>query len=164
MTDQPKTLTETEVLGAIDSLDLMVKAGGGDVVAKATLALTTYRVAARTKGLVWADERFAPIFTRLREQARAAQQRDPVEKILHGIPDVQRLQRVNEAAAHDVEALAVLVREMAAAGRPAPLTDQELADGEAYFAGLADLEPVRRAEAERAARAFAELRRLRTRR
>ncbi len=161
MADQPKTLTESEVLGAIDSLEGMVQAAGGDVEAKATLALTTYRVAARTKGLIWADQRFGPIFGRLRDQAQAAGRRDAVEKVFRGIPDVQRMQRASEAAAHDVEALAVLVREMAAAGEPPPLTDDEIAAAEAYFAGLVDKQPVSRAQAQRAARAFAELRRRR---
>ena len=31
MSDQPKTLTAAEVLGAIDSLELMIESGGGDV-------------------------------------------------------------------------------------------------------------------------------------
>jgi len=81
MSDQPKTLTAAEVLGAIDSLDLMIESGGGDVDAKATLALTTYRVAARTNGLVWADGRFGPIFTRLREQAVTFGRQAQVETI-----------------------------------------------------------------------------------
>src|SRR3954468_6799427 len=103
VSDQPKTLTEVEVLGAIDSLALMVDSQGGDLEAKATLAMTTYRVAARTKGLAWADVRFGSIFPRLREAALASGRSDAVEKILRGIPEVQKLQRANEAAAHDVE-------------------------------------------------------------
>jgi len=133
MSDQPKTLTAAEVLGAIDSLELMIESGGGDVDAKATLALTTYRVAARTHGLVWADGRFGPIFTRLREQAVTFGRQAQVEKILKGIPDVQRIQRANEAAAHDVEALAVLVREMAAVSGPPVLTEEELRALEDYL-------------------------------
>jgi len=125
VSDQPKTLTESEVLGAIDSLALMVDSPGGDVEAKATLAMTTYRVAARTKGLAWADQRFASIFPRLRDQAREAGRPDGVERILRGIPEVQRRQRANEAAAHDVEALAVLVRGMAGVA-PAPPTTEDL--------------------------------------
>ncbi len=120
MGDQPKTLTAAEVLGAIDSLELMIEAGGGDVDAKATLALTTYRVAARTSGLAWADGRFEPVFTRLREQAAALGRQAQVDKILSAIPGVQRRQRASEAAAHDVEALPVLVREMGCRRRPSP--------------------------------------------
>lgn len=126
--DQPKTLTEAEVLGAIDSLALMIESPGGDLNAKATLAMTTYRVAARTKGLAWADVRFGSIFPRLREQALAAGHSEAVEKILKGIPEVQRLQRANEAAAHDVEALAVLVRGMAVVGQGAAPTTEDLLD------------------------------------
>jgi hypothetical protein len=159
MSDQPKTLTAAEVLGAIDSLELMIESGGGDVDAKATLALTTYRVAARTNGLVWADGRFDSIFTRLREQAVTFGRQAQVAKILRGIPDVQRVQRANEAAAHDVEALAVLVREMAAVSGPPALTDEELTALEDFFARPAPSGPkdatlanVRRALAELRAR------------
>src|SRR5436189_232841 len=83
----PLTRPAAEVRGAIASLELMIEAGGGDVDAKATLALTTYRVAARTSGLAWADGRFEPIFMRLREQAAALGRQAQVEKILRGIPD-----------------------------------------------------------------------------
>ena len=160
MSDQPKTLTAAEVLGAIDSLELMIESGGGDVDAKATLALTTYRVAARTNGLVWADGRFGPIFTRLREQAVTFGRQAQVEKILRGIPDVQRIQRANEAAAHDVEALAVLVREMAAVSGPPALTEAELAALEDYFAAPAPGGP-RDTTLANVRRALAELRALR---
>jgi hypothetical protein len=163
MGDQPKTLTAAEVLGAIDSLELMIEAGGGDVDAKATLALTTYRVAARTSGLAWADGRFEPIFVRLREQAAAFGRQAQVEKILSGIPDVQRMQRANEAAVHDVEALAVLVREMAAVGGPPALTDEELATLEEHLARPPAPEPMKEATAANVRRALAELRALRTR-
>jgi hypothetical protein len=164
MSDQPKTLTAAEVLGAIDSLELMIESGGGDVDAKATLALTTYRVAARTNGLVWADGRFGPIFKRLHEQAAAFGRQAQVGKILSGIPDVQRIQRANEAAAHDVEALAVLVREMAAvAGAPA-LTDEELTALEEYFGRPAPKAPMKDATLANVRRALAELRALRLQR
>lgn len=164
MSDQPKTLTAAEVLGAIDSLELMIASGGGDVEAKATLALTTYRVAARTSGLVWADGRFEPIFARLRDQAGAFGMQPQVERILSAIPDVQRLQRANEAAAHDVEALAVLVREMAAAGGPTALTDEELSALEEYFGRPPELKPMTEATAANVRRALAELRALRMQR
>jgi hypothetical protein len=164
MSDQPKTLTAAEVLGAIDSLELMIASGGGDVDAKATLALTTYRVAARTNGLVWADGRFEPIFERLREQAAAFGRLPQVEKILSGIPDVQRIQRANEAAAHDVEALAVLVREMAAASGPPLLTDAELSALQDYFAHPPDRSPLAEPLLANVRRALAELRVLRMRR
>ena len=163
MGDQPKTLTAAEVLGAIDSLELMIEAGGGDVDAKATLALTTYRVAARTSGLAWADGRFEPIFTRLREQAAAFGRQAQVEKILSGIPDVQRLQRASEAAVHDVEALAVLVREMAAVGGPPALTDEELGALEEYFGRPPASQPMKEATAANVRRSLAELRALRAR-
>jgi hypothetical protein len=162
MGDQPKTLTAAEVLGAIDSLELMIEAGGGDVDAKATLALTTYRVAARTSGLAWADGRFEPVFTRLREQAAAFGRQAQVEKILGGIPEVQRRQRASEAAAHDVEALAVLVREMAGVGGPPALTDEEIGGLEEYF-GRPALPPLPEATAANVRRALAELRALRAR-
>jgi hypothetical protein len=42
-----------------------------------------------------------------------------------------------------------------------PLTEAELVELEAYFAGLPDLEPVHQREALKAAGAFAEVRRLR---
>jgi len=161
MSDQPKTLTAAEVLGAIDSLELMIESGGGDVDAKATLALTTYRVAARTNGLVWADGRFEPIFMRLRAQAVTFGRQAQVEKILRGIPDVQRLQRANEAAAHDVEALAVLVREMAAVSGPPALTEAELATLEDYFARPAPSTPLKDPVLANVRRALAELRALR---
>jgi hypothetical protein len=164
MSDQPKTLTAAEVLGAIDSLELMIASGGGDVDAKATLALTTYRVAARTNGLVWADGRFEPIFERLREQAAAFGRKAQVEKILSGIPDVQRMQRASEAAAHDVEALAVLVREMAAASGPPALTDEELTALEDYFAHPPGRSPMPEPVLANVRRALAELRALRLRR
>jgi len=162
MTDQPKTLTEAEVLGAIDSLEMMVGAKGGDVGAKATLLVTTYRVAARTKGLAWADTRFAPIFIKLREDAQDLGQKPAVERILTGIAGVRRQQKMSEAATHDVEALAVLVREMAAAGGPPILTDELLERLE----NAVQQDP---AEVERfvtdgtLGRALAELRRLRAR-
>lgn len=116
------------MLGAIDSLALMIESPGGDLEAKATLAMTTYRVAARTKGLTWADVRFASIFPRLREHALASARAEAVEKILHGIPEVQRLQRASEAATHDVEALAVLVRGMASLGTGAAPSTEDLLD------------------------------------
>jgi hypothetical protein len=164
MSDQPKTLTAAEVLGAIDSLELMIESGGGDVDAKATLALTTYRVAARTNGLVWADGRFGPIFTRLREQAVTFGRKAQVEKILKGIPDVQRIQRANEAAAHDVEALAVLVREMAAvsgapaAAGPPALTEEELHALEDYLGHPSPKGPIDATILANLRRALAELR------
>ena len=161
MSDQPKTLTAAEVLGAIDSLDLMIESGGGDVDAKATLALTTYRVAARTNGLVWADGRFGPIFTRLREQAVTFGRQAQVEKILGGIADVQRIQRANEAAAHDVEALAVLVREMAAVSGPPALTEEELRGLEDYFGRASPKTPIDTTILANLRRALAELRALR---
>ena len=102
----------------------MIESGGGDVDAKATLALTTYRVAARTNGLVWADGRFNVHLHAAARAGRHLRAQAQVEKILRGIPDVQRVQRANEAAAHDVEALAVLVREMAAVSGPPALTEQ----------------------------------------
>jgi hypothetical protein len=161
MSDQPKTLTAAEVLGAIDSLELMIASGGGDVEAKATLALTTYRVAARTSGLVWADGRFEPIFSRLREQAAAFGLQPQVERILSAIPDVQRMQRANEAAAHDVEALAVLVREMAAASGPPALSEEELSALAQYFGRPPEQAPMSDATAANVRRALAELRTLR---
>jgi hypothetical protein len=161
MSDQPKTLTAAEVLGAIDSLELMIESGGGDVDAKATLALTTYRVAARTNGLVWADGRFGPIFTRLREQAASFGRQAQVAKILRGIADVQRIQRANEAATHDVEALAVLVREMAAVSGPPPLTEADLAALEDYFARPAPSTPLKDPILANVRRALAELQALR---
>ena len=161
MSDQPKTLTAAEVLGAIDSLELMIDSGGGDVEAKATLALTTYRVAARTSGIVWADGRFDPIFARLRDQAAAFGRQAQVERILSAIPDVQRMQRANEAAAHDVEALAVLVREMAAASGPPPLSEEELSALEQYFSRPPEQAPMQEATAANVRRALAELRALR---
>ena len=161
MSDQPKTLTAAEVLGAIDSLELMIESGGGDVDAKATLALTTYRVAARTNGLVWADGRFGPIFTRLREQAVTFGRQAQVEKILRGIADVQRIQRANEAAAHDVEALAVLVREMAAVAGPPALTEEELRALEDYFRHPSPKAPIDKTILANLRRALAELRALR---
>ena len=157
MSDQPKTLTAAEVLGAIDSLELMIESGGGDVDAKATLALTTYRVAARTNGLVWADGRFGPIFTRLREQAVTFGRQAQVAKILRGISDVQRVQRANEAAAHDVEALAVLVREMASVSGPPALTEAELTALEDYF-GQPQRPPIKETTLANVRRALAELR------
>jgi len=161
MSDQPKTLTAAEVLGAIDSLELMIASGGGDVEAKATLALTTYRVAARTSGLVWADGRFDPIFTRLRDQAAAFGKQAQVEKILGAIPEVQRMQRANEAAAHDVEALAVLVREMAAASGPPSLSEEELSALEQFFARPPERARIPEETAANVRRALAELRALR---
>jgi hypothetical protein len=164
MSDQPKTLTAAEVLGAIDSLELMIESGGGDVDAKATLALTTYRVAARTHGLVWADGRFGPIFTRLREQAAALGHLAQIETILGAIPDVQRVQRASEAAVHDVEALAVLVREMASVSGPPALTEAELTALEDYFKEPAGNAPVKDPILSNLRRALAELRARRLRR
>jgi hypothetical protein len=161
MSDQPKTLTAAEVLAAIDSLELMIESGGGDIDAKATLALTTYRVAARTNGLVWADGRFGPIFTRLREQAATVGRKAQVEKILRGIPDVQRIQRANEAATHDVEALAVLVREMAAVSGPPALTEEELRGLEDYFGHASPKTRIDPTILANLRRALAELRALR---
>jgi len=164
MSDQPKTLTAAEVLGAIDSLELMIESGGNDVDAKATLALTTYRVAARTNGLVWADGRFGPIFARLREQAAAFGRQAQVEKVLGAIPDVQRVQRANEAAVHDVEALAVLVREMATVSGPPALTEEELTALEDYFGHPPGKAPVQDPVLANVRRALAELRARRLRR
>ena len=164
MSDQPKTLTAAEVLGAIDRLELMIESGGGDVDAKATLALTTSRVAARTNGLVWADGRFGPIFARLREQAAAFGRQAQVEKILGAIPDVQRVQRANEAAVHDVEALAVLVREMATVSGPPALTEEELIALEDYFGQPPGKAPVKDPMLANVRRALAELRARRLRR
>ena len=114
-------------------------------------------MAARTNGLVWADGRFGPIFTRLREQAVTFGRQAQVEKILRGIPDVQRIQRANEAAAHDVEALAVLVREMAAVSGPPALTDEELSALEDYFA-QPQRAPMKEPTLANVRRALAELR------
>jgi hypothetical protein len=86
LSDEPKTLTEADVLAAIQGLTAMVEAAGGDLATKATLAATSFRVAAANKGHAYAVEHVGPIVARLREQARAAGQGAAVEATLFGIP------------------------------------------------------------------------------
>jgi hypothetical protein len=74
---------------------------------------------------------------------------------------VQRIQRANEAAAHDVEALAVLVREMAAASGPPALTEEELRALEDYFRHPSPKAPIDKTILANLRRALAELRALR---
>jgi hypothetical protein len=85
--DEPKTLTEADVVAAIRGLADMVQAPTGDLSTKATLAATSFRVAAANKGHAYAVEHVGPIIARLREQARAAGQLAAIQPTLLGIPE-----------------------------------------------------------------------------
>jgi hypothetical protein len=85
--DEPKTLTEADIVAAVRGLADMVEAPAGDFSTKATLAATSFRVAAANKGHAYAVEHVGPIIARLREQARAAGQGAVVEGPLFGIPE-----------------------------------------------------------------------------
>ena len=86
--DEPKTLTEADIVAAVQGLADMVEAPTGDLATKAALAATSFRVAAANKGHAYAVEHVGPIIARLREQARAAGQGAAVEGPLFGIPEV----------------------------------------------------------------------------
>jgi hypothetical protein len=85
--DEPKTLTEADIVAAVKGLADMVEAPTGDLSTKATLAATSFRVAAANKGHAYAVEHVGPIIARLREQARAAGQIAAIEPTLFGIPE-----------------------------------------------------------------------------
>jgi len=85
--DEPKTLTEADIVAAVQGLADMVEAPTGDLATKASLAATSFRVAAANKGPAYAIEHVGPIIARLREKARAAGQGAVVEGPLFGIPE-----------------------------------------------------------------------------
>lgn len=138
MSDQPKTLTEADIVGAIAGLAIMVDSGGGEVEPKATLAATTFRVAGRAMGNAWAVERVGPIITRLRERARAAGRGDAVERILYGIPPLPPPPRPARVVAPDVEALMSNLRRVAEAEALEPIADEDLAWVQSAAAAVRD--------------------------
>jgi hypothetical protein len=87
--EEPKTLTEADIVAAVKGLAEMVEAPTGDLSTKATLAATSFRVAAANKGHAYAVEHVGPIIARLRETARAAGQGAAVEATLFGIPEAE---------------------------------------------------------------------------
>ena len=87
--DEPRTLTEADVVAAVRGLADMVEAPTGDLSTKATLAATSFRVAAANKGHAYAVEHVGPIIARLREQARAAGQLAAIQPTLLGIPEAE---------------------------------------------------------------------------
>jgi hypothetical protein len=127
VSEQPKTLTAADILGAIAGLAIMVDGGGGELEPKATLAATTFRVAARAMGNAWAEERVGPIVSHLREQAKAAGLGEAVERILHGIPQFPSTPRAGQLVAADVDALMANLRSVAEADALEPITDDDLA-------------------------------------
>jgi hypothetical protein len=115
--DEPKTLTESDVVAAIEGLAAMVENPGGDLATNASLAATSFRLAAANKGHAWAVEHVGPIVARLREKALGAGKVAAVEATLFGIP---------QAVARPPAGAAAGVKAPPAAGA-APLTEGDLA-------------------------------------
>jgi hypothetical protein len=115
--DEPKTLTESDVVAAIDGLAAMVENPGGDLATNASLAATSFRLAAANKGHAWAVQHVGPIIARLRDQALAAGKVAAVEATLFGIP---------QAGARPLAGAAEGVKAPQAAG-VAPLTEGDFA-------------------------------------
>lgn len=115
--DEPKTLTEADIVAAVKGLSDMVEAPTGDLATKATLAATSFRVAAANKGHAYAVEHVGPIIARLREQARAAGQIAAVEPALFGIPEAE-----GRSVAGNAEP-----GKAAAVGSVAPVSESDLA-------------------------------------
>lgn len=153
--DEPKTLTEADIVAAVQGLSDMVEASTGDLSTKATLAATSFRVAAANKGHAYAVEHVGPIIARLREQARAAGQIAAVEATLFGIPEADARPAVGDADS----------RKAATAGSVVPVSESDLAwiqsaaDAAQQDAGSS---AAHRTLAGMAARLVHEVRRLRT--
>jgi hypothetical protein len=106
MTEGPNAPTEAELLEAISGLASMVDVESGDLESKATLAVTTYRVAARVNGSAWAEVRIGPIITQLREQGVAAGQQGAIDRILYALPRFVPAERpAPDNLARDVDAM-----------------------------------------------------------
>lgn len=154
LSDEPKTLTEADVVAAIQGLTAMVEAAGGDLATKATLAATSFRVAAANKGHAYAVEHVGPLVARLREQALAAGQVAVVEATLLGIPQADARTPFDDSAT-----------KKAPSGPLPALTEADLAWAEsAAAAAQHDLasSPAHRTLAGLTTRLVDEVRRLRT--
>lgn len=167
MTQGPDQPTESEILGAIDGLASMVNVESGSLEAKATLAVTTYRVAARLNGSAWAEVRVGPIITRLREQAVAVGEQDAIDRILYAVPRFVAADRATVELAHDVDAMLSSIKAEAADAQPLLAGElQACADQWGRAHGEPDVVRATVAEAawavEWAQRLIAEIRRLRS--
>ena len=127
MDEQPKTLTESEVLAAIDDLAGMVDKREGDLATKATLLATAYRMASRSMGQAWADERIGPIAARMREHAREGGGNGKVERILADVPRPDdRGPRAGREHAREIDSLLGRIGQAARAEDLPAVTDQDL--------------------------------------